>query len=62
MQKAHGMNHATYKFNVNELRKQGKIPEARPTKVKVVDMDFRYKKVSARQDFLVYTVTYIFCY
>uniref|UniRef100_A0A6A7G678 Transcription factor Sp1-like n=1 Tax=Hirondellea gigas TaxID=1518452 RepID=A0A6A7G678_9CRUS len=45
----HRLSHSAYKGQVAELRKQGKIPEAVPPKVRIVDPSFRYKKVSVEE-------------
>ena len=47
---AHSLTHQGYKSYVAKLRKEGKIPEVPPSRVKIVDPSFRY----------VYA-TYIFC-
>ncbi|RXG53391.1 Zinc finger and BTB domain-containing protein 24 [Armadillidium vulgare] len=45
----HGLNTAQYKNQVAKLRKEGKIPEVLPPKIRVVDPSFRYQKVSVSE-------------
>lgn len=45
----HGLTTTAYRNQVAKLRKEGKIPEVVPPKVKVVDPSFRYQKVAVTE-------------
>ncbi|MCL4132273.1 UNVERIFIED_CONTAM: hypothetical protein GTU68_000875 [Idotea baltica] len=45
----HGLNTAQYKNQVAKLRKEGKIPDVLPPKVRVVDPSFRYRQIAVSE-------------